>query len=236
LTPAGDAFFKHGRLVLQQLEYLQSDLRDFLSNPQQQLRICANTTAISEFLPRVLSAYLAGGRNVNVELLEQAGSEIVQTIIEGAADIGIVEGNVSAEGVEAIPYRKERFVLVTGAEHPLGQKKEVAFADTVAFDYVALPGGVPVPDPVSRASLNVRARVATFEVMCRLVASNIGVAILPETAARRNAAFNPIRVVPLSDEWAEGVLQVCMRSLDSLPSCAQKLVELLIADGKRLTN
>jgi DNA-binding transcriptional LysR family regulator len=235
LTPAGEAFVKHGRLVLQQLEYLRNDLQDVLSNPRQQLRICAGATAITEFLPPVLSTWLAGGPNVSVELVEQSGGEIVRTVREGGADLGIVEGSQAMDGVESLPYRKERMVLVTSAEHPLGGRRRVAFTETLNSDYIALSSGVPAPDPSQGAGLNVRARVASFEVMCRLVASGIGIAILPETAARRHALHNALRVISLTDEWSEGMLRVCMRSLDSLPSFARRLVDLLSADGGLVT-
>jgi DNA-binding transcriptional LysR family regulator len=230
-TPAGDAFIRHGRLVLQQLEYLRSDLQEVHSTPQQQLRICAGATAITEFLPGVLSTYFAEGPNVNVELIEQSGAQIVRTIREGGADLGIVEGNQTVEGLELLPYRKDRLVLITSAENPLGGKPRLAFRETLNYDYVAVSNGVPAPGPGSGANLNIRARVANFEVMCRLVSSGIGIAILPESAARRNAAHNVLRIVSLTDEWAEGVLRVCMRSFDALPSFARKLVELLSADG-----
>jgi hypothetical protein len=40
-----------------------------------------------------------------------------------------------------------------------------------------------------------------------------------------------IKTVELSDEWAVRKLQVCVRSMQSLPAFARELVELLVADA-----
>ena len=39
-------------------------------------------------------------------------------------------------------------------------------------------------------------------------------------------------MVELTDEWAVRKLQVCVRSLQSLPMFARELVELLVAESK----
>ncbi len=58
------------------------------------VRLFANTTAITEFLPAVLSRFLSTHRNVNVDLRERLSPNIVRAVTDGAADIGIVAGNV----------------------------------------------------------------------------------------------------------------------------------------------
>jgi hypothetical protein len=41
-----------------------------------------------------------------------------------------------------------------------------------------------------------------------------------------------IKTVELADEWAIRKLQVCVRSLQSLPAFARELVELLVAEAQ----
>ena len=40
-----------------------------------------------------------------------------------------------------------------------------------------------------------------------------------------------IHMVELSDEWAIRKLQICLRSMQSLPLFARELVELLVAES-----
>ena len=71
LTPPGQAFLHHARLVLQQLEHLRADLQEYVQGVKGHLRIFANTTAITEFLPAVLPAFLAEYPDVSVDLKER---------------------------------------------------------------------------------------------------------------------------------------------------------------------
>ena len=63
--------------------------------------------------------------------------------------------------------------------------------------------------------------------ICRLVESGIGLAVLPETAARRCQRSMAIRVIPLTDAWAARHFTICCRNFRSLPAHAQRFVEYL---------
>ena len=68
--------------------------------------------------------------------------------------------------------------------------------------------------------------------MCRMVAANVGIGILPESAARRQAKTSDIHLVHLTDKWALRDLKICVRSLDLLPSFARDLVKLIVDDAR----
>lgn len=59
LTPAGEAFVHHARLVLERVEHLAGDMQEYGEGIKGHVRIWANTTAISEFMPAVLSHFCA---------------------------------------------------------------------------------------------------------------------------------------------------------------------------------
>jgi DNA-binding transcriptional LysR family regulator len=67
------------------------------------------------------------------------------------------------------------------------------------------------------------------------VESQVGVAIMPASAARRHAQTLAIETVTLADDWAPRHMQICMRSQQALPAFAQDLVALLVEDAARDT-
>ena len=77
-----------------------------------------------------------------------------------------------------------------------------------------------------------RIQVGNFEAMCRLVQANVGIGVLPESAARRQAKTSDIQLVRLTDKWALRELKICLRSLDMLPSFARDLVNMIVADAR----
>jgi DNA-binding transcriptional LysR family regulator len=82
LTPAGSAFLHHGRLMLLHAQQLQDDLREHAKGIRGHVRVQANTSAVSEFLPRVLGSFLAGHPEVSVDLVEQHSPAIVRAVTE----------------------------------------------------------------------------------------------------------------------------------------------------------
>ncbi|MGN6703353.1 MAG: LysR family transcriptional regulator, partial [Burkholderiaceae bacterium] len=139
LTPPGQALLLHARLVLQQLEQLRGDLQEYVRGVKGHLRIFANTTAITEFLPAVLPAFLAEHPDISIDLRERLSHDIVRAVAEGRTDIGIVAGTVRTEGLETLPYRRDRLGVAAAPAHPLARRESVAFEDTLDYDYVGLP-------------------------------------------------------------------------------------------------
>jgi len=236
-TPAGQAFIHHGRLVLQQLEHLRRDLLAWAEEGKGRVRIFANPGAVNEVMPSVLSAYLTTHSDINVELRERTTSEIVRAVTDGTADIGIVEGKVPGHELQTLPYCSERLVLATSRAHELARSRQISFEDTLGYDYVALLDGNPIQGLLNQAAmaaqrpLKTRAQVGTFESLCRMVETGVGIGILPEGSARRHAKTIAIHLVDLTDDWATRQLHACVRNLETLPPSVRDLVNLLMADG-----
>jgi DNA-binding transcriptional LysR family regulator len=238
LTPPGQAFVLHARTVLGQIENLRGEMQEYAKGIKGHLRIFANTTALSEFLPPVLRSYLSSHPDVNVDLRERLSHDIVRAVSESQTDIGIVAGTVPTDNLEVLPYRRDRLVLVVPARHALARRKAVDFAETLDLDHVGLHEASAIHaflrqicDGLHRP-LRLRIQVGNFETSCRMVEAAVGVGILPESAARRHALTMAIRIVPLRDAWAVRNLSLCVRQLDALPLFARDLVELLVADAE----
>ncbi|OOG51764.1 LysR substrate-binding domain-containing protein, partial [Polaromonas sp. C04] len=129
LTPPGEAFLHHARGVLRQADQLRADLQEYGGGLRGHLRVFANTTAVSDFLPEILPGFLSTNPKVNVDLQEKPNAEIARGVLDGRADIGIVAGQVDTLGLQAIHFSTDRLMLVTSRQHRLARRKRVAFAE-----------------------------------------------------------------------------------------------------------
>ncbi|SCU88758.1 Transcriptional regulator, LysR-family [Cupriavidus necator] len=237
VTGAGETLLAHARRVLRQLEQLSGDLQEYAAGVKGHVRVFANTTAMSEFLPAVLRSYLVSHPDVTIDMHERLSPDIVRAVQEGMVDIGIIAGNVRTEGLEVMPYRRDRLVLATALSHPLAERGSVDFIDTLDYDFIGLPEASAIHNFLLRAATDLqrtlrwRVQVSNFETACRMIEANVGVGVLPETTASRHAKTMALRIVQLNDEWAERKLQVCVADLGALPLFARKLVDLLVEDG-----
>jgi DNA-binding transcriptional LysR family regulator len=237
LTPPGQTVVQHARLVLGQLQRLRGDLQEYASGIKGHLRVWASATAMGEFLPPVLQTFLRQHPDVNVDLRERMSHDIVRSVGEGKADVGIVSGYERTEALQVIPYRRDRLVMVLPRAHPLSAERSIAFADSLAYDQIGLQEGSALRAFLQRRcddlhrSLMLRIEVSNFEGACRMVEAGVGVSVMPESAARRHAEALQIRIVPLTDAWALRQMHVCVRDVETLPGFARDLVDLLVADA-----
>jgi DNA-binding transcriptional LysR family regulator len=229
-TQAGRALVQHARTMLSQAERLREDLSAYAGGLAGQIRLLSNTNALAEFIPEALSSFLATHPSVSVDLEERLSDEIVGLIAEGVADIGIVAGTVDTGALETYPFRVDRFVVVVGRAHPLAGRAKIAFADVIDENFVGIDRASALQrflaDKAARIgkALRLRIQLRSFDAVCHMVESNVGIGIVPETTARRAAKTIDVSIVSLTDPWAVRELTICVRSLKDLPAFARELV------------
>jgi DNA-binding transcriptional LysR family regulator len=181
-----------------------------------------------------LAAFLSDHPNINIDLEHHGSGEILRAIAAGRGDIGIV-GDAVDPGTELVtfPFAEIRLALVMPLRHPLSRHRKVTFHETLEHEFIGYAAGSPMQDLLNyhafRAGrrLKLRIRLSGSDLMCQMVEKGIGLAILPETAARRSQQSMSIRVVPFTDTWTRRPLTICVRSFGALPTHAQRLVEFL---------
>jgi len=232
-TPAGRMLLKHARGLLAQAARMREDLSAFAGGRSGEVRLLANTNALTEFVPEVLSSFLAAHPQVSVDLEERLSDEIVGLIAEGVGDVGIVAGTVDTGALQAFPFRSDRFVVVTAEAHPLAKRRSVPFAEVLDFDLVGLERSSSLQrfltDKAARAGRPLRARVQlrSFDAVCRLVESGVGVGVVPQSIARRAVRSMTLAIIDLADDWAVRELMIVVRDLDDLRPSARELVVAL---------
>ena len=237
LTPAGDTLAHHARLVLAQMEQMRGELGEYSKGFKAHVRLWVNTVAMTEFLPKALAPFLAARPNIDVDLKERPSTDIVKAVSLGTADIGIISTTADHGSLQLFPFATDRLVLVAPRGAPLVKQKRLAFQHTSGRQFVGLSVGNPLQNYLDEHAmragnpLSFRVRVRTLEAICHMVACGVGLAIVPETAARRCRRSMAIQSVRLSDPWATRQLAICTRDADALPLYARELLEHLSAAG-----
>ena len=232
-TEAGRTLLHHARMLLQQADRMRGDLAEYADGLRGQVRLMSNTNALTEFLPEPLSAFLASHPQINIDLEERLSDEIVAAVADGTADVGIVAGTVEVAGLEVLPFRVDRFLLVVATNHPLSAVEQIAFAKVLDFDFVGLDRASALQRFLSEKAerigrrLRLRVQLRGFDAVCRLVECNVGIGVVPATTAERHAKTMSIRRIELIDEWAVRKLTICVRRQADLPAYARELVRHL---------
>jgi DNA-binding transcriptional LysR family regulator len=232
-TPAGHAFLHHARVLMRDLAQMDSEVGDWAQGVRGSLRVVANNSAMVQYLPGDLSRFLALHPLIQVALDEGISPAIVRAVADGAAEIGIYGGNVSAPGLTVLPYRQDRLVVVVPARHPLRKHASVRLGQVLAYDLVGMQEGSSIDVLVARAAaelgrpLRLRIRATGFYAIGRMVQAGLGIAIMPQLIAEGYRTSLKILSVPLHEPWALRRLDLCVRDLASLPTAARLLVDHL---------
>ena len=236
-TPAGQTLLHHARLVLQQMDKLRGDLGEFARGLKGQLRLLCNTSALSEFLPEALATFLDRHPNLTIDLEERLSYDIVRGVSEGLADMGIVSDSVDLRGLQTFLFRPDRLVAIAAADgvhqRAIGNADAVDFASLLGHDFIGLADDSALQQYLGLHAarlgrpLKMRVRLRSFDAVCRMVASGVGVAVVPQAAARRCQQTMALRCMSLLDPWSVRNLTICVRQFSELPLYARQLIEHL---------
>ena len=100
-------------------------------------------------------------------------------------------------------------ILVLPASHRLaGSKTPIAFADTLDEEWISLTAGAAMLQQQQQAALaanrpfKLRMQVRSFDAVCHMVASKLGLALLPKGACLPMVKNMQLAWRPLADSWA----------------------------------
>ncbi|MDR5827166.1 LysR substrate-binding domain-containing protein [Caballeronia sp. LP006] len=231
-TAAGDAFARHARMILAQVEQMRGELRTYATGLKGRIRLLSNTAALAAFLPPRLAHFLAAYPDLSIDLDERPSADIVQAIAEGRADLGIVADFTDLGNLQTHLVAEDQLVVMMNRAHRMANEHAVAFAEIVGDAFVGLADAALEMHLAERASrlgrqLEYRIHMRSIDNVAMLVEAGIGLAILSQASAelvRRPG----LAVVPLSEPWATRRLHLCARAFDALTPHASLLAQQLM--------
>jgi DNA-binding transcriptional LysR family regulator len=233
LTEAGESLLDHARIVMHDVDAMRGDLAAFAGGARASVHLLANTSGLSEHLPKALAAFLREYPDINVDIEERESADIAAAIVAGAADLGFAAEHALPEQVERFLFSEDRLTLVAARRGAFAGRRQIDFREVTACDFVGLTSSTALQSHIAKhaarlgARLRFRARLRDFDAICQMVAAGVGVAVVPEAAARRCAQSMPIMMIKIRDPWASRRLAICARSFKALSRPARQLVEFL---------
>lgn len=216
---------------------MAGDMSDFALGVRGHVKVWANTSAVIQFLPQDLAAFLADQPLIRISLEERVSRDVVSALVSGETDIGIFAENVPAFDIEKYAYRRDRLVVLVPAGHAIATRSEVSFADILEYDFVGLNQGSSLLQRLSDAAsaldkvLRLRIQVSSFDAICRMIEAGLGIGVLPDGAVRPELLGSGLRAAYLSDTWASRILWLGVKNKSGLLPEARKLLEHLISRG-----
>jgi DNA-binding transcriptional LysR family regulator len=237
LTPAGASLLPHAKTLLVEINQMQAEMRDHASGRKGALRILANTSVMTESLPEHMASFARSNPDVRLVLEERWSHEIVRALLASQGDLGVIVDGTPAEGLECLPYVTDRIAVVMQPQHPMARAPDMRFADLLDDDLIALESSSSMmrllteQAVIAERTLQVRVEVRSFEAVCRMVQAGLGVGLLPYQAASVLGKGMNLTVRPLTEEWAERRMLICMKKERAHHPTVAKLVRHMTASA-----
>ena len=214
-TAAGRVFVKHGLTLLQTMDQLAAELADLRRGTARHIHLCASSAAISQFLPPLLARYGQLHPQVQIDVEEQVSGAVAAALREQRTDVAVFVEGPDTRGLDTRLFRHDELVLLMPAGHRLaGTKTPLAFIDALDEEWISLTAGAAMLQQQQQSALaahrpfKLRMQVRSFDAVCHMVASGLGIAILPKAACLPIVKTMKIIWRPLADAWAQRRLLV----------------------------
>ncbi|HGN1706520.1 TPA: LysR substrate-binding domain-containing protein [Providencia rettgeri] len=233
LSNAGFTFIEHANTILQQLELMQDDLRQYSQGLRGHINLLCNASAQMEFLPLRISTYLRQQPSMSVSVKEMPSSDIVSAIKNKVAHLGIIADSCDFSGLETRPFCYDELIVLVQTNSVWAQFEDISFTQIINAEFIGLSEDNPLQKHIDNHAkqqgkrLNYRVRMPNLDAVMQVVNDGVGIAIIPKHAAQR---FNSptSKILKLTEYWAQRELVICTRDFTQLPDHTNEFIDFLI--------
>lgn len=156
-TAIGESFVRHARVILNELDNLQTEVANLKSGKTGEVRVGAVTgPALGILMPAIK---LVKETTPDIEATIEVGpsTQLVRELKEGKLDFVIarVPPEYDTHDFNIYPARDEEVALIAWKNHPFANKKNIILQDLVDYEWVVQQRGTPIRQAVEHAFLSI---------------------------------------------------------------------------------
>jgi len=141
LTDAGERFVQVARLLLDQADGLEREMRSFASGEVGKLLVGCLPITGAYVLPRVIPAFTQLFPKVELQLVEATSSNLEQQLLRGKLDVSLLTMPIQDQTLRVEPAFREEIYLALPPNHPLAKEKEVNLSALSNQPFILLKEG-----------------------------------------------------------------------------------------------
>lgn len=240
LSPAGLRLLKLAQQVLPQLEAAQAEFMGLRAGSTGRMHIAIECHACFEWLFPVLEQFRKSWPDVDVDIRPGLAFDALPALLREEVDLVVSSDPEELAGVKFVELFDYNAVFVAASNHPLAKKDFVEASDFRAETLITYPvertrldvfSQLLIPAKVEPAAIR---QVELTAVILLLVASNRGVAVLPDWVVREVKYSSDYVTRPLTKDGITRRLYAAVRQDDLDKPFMNQLLKLAGQEARKL--
>lgn len=214
LTEAGKIVYKHSQKVFEVIEDLNVQLDQFREVATGEIKLGIPPLIGTLFFSEIARNFEERFPEVSLVLIERGAKVINQLVEEGTVDIAIVVLPEDESKFNITPFIQDNFVLFVHEEHRLAHKESIKLKDLKDEKFIVFTEDFALHDYIIHVceaagfTPNIALKSSQWDVMIEVVASQLGVTILPNSIFNKQTNKN-VKIIPIEEPelfWRLGVI------------------------------
>ncbi len=198
LTEAGESFLPRALRILEEVEAARREAEDTQALVRGTVTVGALPTIAPYLLPSVIARFSAKYPGIEVVVQEDTTARLLKLATAFEVDLAIMSLPIDEAGIEVEKLFSEELVLAVPLNHALAKKKSVKVADLEDERFILMKEGHCLGDQVlgfcNRRNFQpkVSCRSAQMETVQALVATGLGISLVPQMALDSGPTNRPV--------------------------------------------
>ena len=240
LTEAGENFRATAEKLVADFEQAIYDVKTYKSIRRGRVSIAAVPSVCQYFLPDVLKRFNDSYPDIQLQVVDSAGQDILDALKDKRIDFGISYTQTNKE-LEAQALFKDALVVVCGRQHPLVKRAEITWEDLIDEKLIAMDKGTTIRTLIDGIALSKNMKldiVLEPRLMPTAIAyaeAGVGVTILPSLGIEKSLPSTLI-ALPLHDPGITREISVIKRRSSTLSPAAKTLYSFIFEANQTSTS
>ena len=233
VTPEGQTFYEACRGLLEAWEKAKAEVAAVKARVDGTVRVAAIYSVGLHDVSRPMQQFMSLYPQARVQLECLHPHKVVEAVLSGEADVGIMSYPPADRALSVVPLRSEPMAMVCHPGHRLARRRRVLPADLNGEAFVAFDPGLTIRKAIDRAlrQHNVRVNIVmefdNIETIKQAIMIAAGVSLLPRHTVRKEAGIRALAVVPVGIPDLVRPVGIIHRRQKLLTPTAARFIELL---------
>ncbi|MBC7088346.1 MAG: LysR family transcriptional regulator [Tissierellales bacterium] len=235
LTKAGQLFFDKALEIINTYESLKYEIDQYNKSISGTLDISCSSVPRKHLLPNIISEFSALYKDVTYRIKELDSSKVIDNILDGFYDFGIVGNKYDLANLSFIPLMKDELVLISPISYNLNSTK-LEIKDIINYSFIFREEGSGTRDIVEKAfelssfntsSLKIIAYLEDNETIKKLVECGLGLGFISKYEVDNNVGTT-YRVHKIENLSFERFFYLVFNKTRTLSPLSYKFIDFLM--------